>query len=168
LTGVEILRARPGVRALFAPRRWPVADSTALRVKRSRLHGQGDHSLCRPERCQWALDPVDYVDETPPASRPRRVTIDPADRTPDKIEAAVTAFIETLPYEAPDPRYLLGQIAIRLAQRVDETGALPAAVRELRVLLAQLVEVPRGPSGQVDEIRLRAAQRKLDSLLGVA
>jgi hypothetical protein len=56
-------------------------------------------------------------------------------------------------------------IAVRLAQRVDETGALPAAVRELRVLLVQLVEVPNGPAGVVDEIRLRSAQRRLDSIL---
>ena len=84
------------------------------------------------------------------------------------IEAAVTAFVEALPYEPPDARALLAQIAVRLAQRVDETGALPAAVRELRVLLAQLVETPNGPVDRVDETRLRAAQRRLDTILKAA
>jgi hypothetical protein len=34
--------------------------------------------------------------------------------------------------------------------------------------LVQLVEVPNGPSGIVDEVRLRAAQRRLDSILASA
>jgi hypothetical protein len=89
-------------------------------------------------------------------------------RVPGGIEAAVLAFVEALPYKSPDPRALLAQIAVRLAQRVDETGALPAAVRELRVLLSQLVEVPNGPAGGVDETRLRAAQRRLDTILNQA
>jgi hypothetical protein len=41
-------------------------------------------------------------------------------------------------------------------------------VRELRVLLVQLTEIPNGPSGVVDEVRLRAAQRKLDNILATA
>ena len=86
-------------------------------------------------------------------------------RLPDRIEAATAAFVDVLPYQPPDPRALMALIAVRLAQRVDETGALPAAVRELRVLLAQLVEVPNGPAGRVDEIRLQAAQRRLDTIL---
>lgn len=90
------------------------------------------------------------------------------ERAPGGIETAVIAFVESLPYLPGDPRELLGQIAVRLAQRVDETGALPAAVRELRVLLVQLTEVPNGPSGVVDEVRLRAAQRRLDSILARA
>jgi len=137
-----------------------------LRTQRSRQHRLGDHSLCRPERCEWAGQDLQAAVD-PATLGP--VIIDPVDgRRPDKIEAAVIAFVDQLPFEAPDPRALLGQIAILLAQRVDETGAVPAAVRELRVLLAQLVEVPSGPHGVVDEIRLRAAQRKLDSYLGAA
>jgi hypothetical protein len=92
----------------------------------------------------------------------------PAARLVGGIELAVVAFVDTLPFRPPDPRLLLAQIAVRLAQRVDESGALPAAVRELRVLLAQLVEVPNGPAGPVDEARLRAAQRRLDSILNQA
>jgi len=92
----------------------------------------------------------------------------PPERVLGGIETAVGAFVEALPYVGPDPRALLAQIAVRLARRVDETGALPAAVRELRVLLVQLTEVPNGPSGRVDEVRLRAAQRRLDSILAQA
>lgn len=78
---------------------------------------------------------------------------------------AVEAYVGSLGLPAGDPRALMGQIAIRLAQRVDETGALPAAVRELRVLLAQLAEVPGQSAGPVDELRVRRAQRRLDVLL---
>lgn len=90
------------------------------------------------------------------------------ERAPGGIETAVTAFVASLPYQVPDPRALLAQIAVRLAQRVDETGALPAAVRELRVLLVQLTDTPNGPAGVVDEVRLRSAQRKLDNILATA
>lgn len=31
-----------------------MADSTAVRARRSRLHRRGDHSLCRPQRCSSA------------------------------------------------------------------------------------------------------------------
>lgn len=37
-----------------------MADSSALRARRSRRHASGDHSLCRPERCAEAV-----VDDTP-------------------------------------------------------------------------------------------------------
>jgi hypothetical protein len=139
-----------------------MADSDAVRARRARQHKQGDHSLCDPRRCSFAgtiaaaAVPADVVRATGGL------------RTLGGIEAAVVAFVDTLPYRAPDPRALLAQIAVRLAQRVDETGALPAAVRELRVLLAQLVEVPNGPAGAVDETRLRAAQRRLDTILNQA
>ena len=59
----------------------------------------------------------------------------------------------------------MAQLAIRLAQRVDETGALPAAVRELRVILAQLAEVPGQPAGPLDEQQVRRAQRRVDQIL---
>lgn len=84
------------------------------------------------------------------------------------IETATAAFVATLRFPKGDPRELLGQIAVRLARRVDETGALPAAVRELRVLLAQLAEVPGRESGPVDELQARRAQRRLDQILAAA
>jgi len=144
-----------------------VAEPDSVRSKRARQHKAGDHTLCKPDRCQWAPDPSQELDPWPLTPAPARRTVDPS-RVPDKIEEAVTAFVETLPYVEPDPRALLAKIAVRLAQRVDETGALPAAVRELRVLLAQLVETPKAPVDSVDEARLRAAQRKLDIILSQA
>lgn len=83
----------------------------------------------------------------------------------DGIETVVRAYVQSLGHAAGDPRAILGEIAIRLARRVDKSGALPAAVRELRVLLAQLADNPTGPSGKVDDIRVQRAQRRLDALL---
>ena len=131
-------------------------------MRRVRAHKRGNHALCTAKTCpetMAAAAPVVPVAAAPAASAPD------GERRPGGIETAVVAFVESLPYRDPDPRALLGMIAVRLAQRVDETGALPAAVRELRVLLVQLVEVPNGPAGVVDEIRLRSAQRRLDSIL---
>lgn len=87
---------------------------------------------------------------------------------PGGIEVAVAAYVASLGYVTGDPRSILGTIAVRLAKRVDDSGALPAAVRELRVLLAQIGEVPNGSSGEVDEIRVRREQRRIAALLAQA
>lgn len=144
-----------------------VADDDKTRSRRRRLHAQGDHSTCVLGRCDALLHAAG-VRRAQVAADPAPVVADDGVRRPGGIESAVVAFVASLPYRDPDPRALLGLIAVRLAQRVDETGALPAAVRELRVLLVQLVEVPNSPSGVVDEVRLRAAQRRLDSILATA
>lgn len=84
------------------------------------------------------------------------------------IEQAVKAYVASLGFPAGESRAILGEIAVRLARRVDETGALPAVVRELRVLLAQIGEVPNGLAGEVDEIRVRREQRRINALLAQA
>jgi hypothetical protein len=163
-----------------------MADTPAERARRYRQHKQGDHTLCKPgcaARGDAAVSPParrtpargqqpSPAAVTPPKPPPRppapvaELVGDPAaERIPGGIEAMVQAFVDALPYREPDPRALLAQIAVRLAQRVDETGALPAAVRELRVLLVQLTEIPNQPPGPVDEFRLQRAQRRLDNLL---
>ncbi|HEY9414181.1 MAG TPA: hypothetical protein VIQ30_05440 [Pseudonocardia sp.] len=85
-----------------------------------------------------------------------------------RIEALAQEFVESLPHGPDDPRHLLGQLAIELARRIDDEGAVPAAVGQLRILLMQLAEVPNGPAGVVDEMRVRHHQRQLDALLAVA
>lgn len=160
-----------------------MADPPALIAKRYRQHKQGDHSLCRVGVCEAKGGAKKAGTARPAAaastrtsavslgSAPAPAVMPPGmddERAPGGIETAVTAFVASLPYQVPDPRALLAQIAVRLAQRVDETGALPAAVRELRVLLVQLTEVPNGPAGVVDEVRLRSAQRRLDNILATA
>jgi hypothetical protein len=91
-----------------------------------------------------------------------------ADEYRGGIELAVEAYVESLGYTDGDPRAILGTVAVRLAKRVEESGAVPAAVRELRVLLAQLTEDPNGPAGRVDEVRARRALRRLDQLIAQA
>src|SRR6266542_2026255 len=138
-------------------------DSSAERKRRSRAHGRGDHSLCLVERCRDALaSPEPDVTELLPDAPAQPIGL--ADEFRGGIEVAVQAYVESLGYAQGDPRSILGTIAIRLAKRVDDSGAVPAAVRELRVLLAQLTEVPNGPAGQVDEIRVQRALRRLDAL----
>ncbi len=139
-------------------------SSDAVRMRRVRLHKKGDHSQCTARNCPEVIAAAAAALAPPAPAAPAAVD----GREVGGIELAVVAFVESLPYSAPDPRALLAQIAVRLAQRVDETGAVPAAVRELRTLLMQLTEVPNGPAGPVDEVRLRAAQRNLDSILARA
>lgn len=148
-----------------------MADSAADRQRRSRAHKRGDHSLCDPDRCRDARragvppkpapEPVPVVE---PAPGP--VFVDAA--PPGGIEVAVAAYVATLGYKPGDPRSILGTIAVRLAKRVDDSGALPAAVRELRVLLAQIGEVPNGEAGPVDETRLKREERRIAALLAQA
>lgn len=129
---------------------------------RKKAHEAGDHSLCDASRCQPVTPSVAAVTAEP---EPVVTAAPDADNDQDGIETVVRAYVESLGHPAGDPRAILGEVAIRLARRVDQSGALPAAVRELRVLLAQLAENPNGPSGMVDEVRVRRAQRRLDALL---
>ncbi len=148
-----------------------MADSGALRARRSRLHAKGDHSLCDPQRCNdvtGAPGALPAPASSPPVAlvrMPAELPVEPAERVPGGIETMARAFVDTLPYAKDDPRHLIGELAVLLAQRVDDDGAVPAAVRELRTLLVQLAEAPNGPAGTVDELRLRRAQRRLDGML---
>lgn len=49
-----------------------MADSSAVRAQRSRLHKRHDHSLCRPDRCPEAKKAIDpELSEPKPVERPR-------------------------------------------------------------------------------------------------
>jgi hypothetical protein len=45
-----------------------VADSQALRARRSRRHRAGDHSICKTENCNLGADTHDPLPDLPPAS----------------------------------------------------------------------------------------------------
>lgn len=145
-----------------------MAASDAERMRRVRRHNKGDHSMCTAKTCGTAREETAAAIVAVAAPKPE-VTPDPTREAPaGPIETAVQTYVDALPYKDGDPRALLCLIAVQLAKRVDETAAVPAAVRELRVLLMQLTEQPNGPAGPVDEIRLRAAQRALDAMIARA
>jgi hypothetical protein len=153
-----------------------MADTGAERSRRARKHKAGDHAGCDPKRCREARADVELA-PVPSSSGVRPVMAlpslpddDQGDDAPQRggIELSVEAYVTALGFAEGDPRAILGEIAVRLAKRVDESGALPAAVRELRVLLAQISEDPAGPAGKVDEVRLQRAHRRLDQLIASA
>lgn len=149
-----------------------MATSAAERQRRSRAHKKGDHSLCDPRRCDGTSPASDVTPKHVTAPPKPAVTPSPTLGDPPTaaggIEAATEALVHELQLTAGDPRAVLGQIAIRLARLVDADDALPAAARELRVLLGQLGEVPGQPGGPVDELRVRRAQRRLDQILAAS
>lgn len=161
------------------------ADTGALRTRRSRAHARGDHSLCLADRCEVArdraaeaaLEAAARPDVPPRAARRTKAsaavkaepvtTAAPAE-PPDgdgPLAAMARAMVDSLPYAASDPRRLIGELAVALGRKLDADGAAPPAVRELRTLLMQIIEVPNQPAGFVDEIRLRRAHRRLDAIL---
>lgn len=125
-----------------------MVDTGAERARRARQHGKGDHSLCKIGRC---------AEITPKAEA--------AAREPGRVELATRAYVGALPYRGDDPRVLIGELAVALATRIDTTNALPAAVKELRLLLRDLAELPNGPAGPVDEVRLDSALRMMDAII---
>lgn len=145
-----------------------MSSSDAERMRRVRAHKRGDHSLCTGKTCPTVREEAAAAIVAESASQPDQApmtSIPPPSVDAGQIELAVRAYVAALPYRGNDPRALLCLIAVQLARRVDETGAVPAAVRELRVLLQQLTEQPNGPAGPVDELRLKAAQRTLDAII---
>lgn len=149
-----------------------MSSPDAERMRRVRRHNKGDHDLCTVKTCATVRE--EAADAIAAATMPElpeagvggsSLGAIPAEGAAGPIELAVRAYVGALPYRGNDPRALLCLIAVQLAKRVDETGAVPAAVRELRVLLMQLTESPNGPAGPVDEARLRSAQRTLDAII---
>lgn len=93
---------------------------------------------------------------TAPAEKPKK---------PGEIEVEVSTFVASLKFPEGDPRRVLGSIAVKLARHIDHDGAEPAAVRELRVLLAQISEMPEQEAGPVDGTRARRASRRIGTIL---
>ena len=105
-----------------------MADSEALRARRSRAHKAGDHSLCR--RCTAAREGGDS---------PRMVTIAPPP-----------------PADEPfDPASEMRRLAVRLAAAHEADPANALLARELRMTLAELM--PKGKPQDADLTGLFAA-----------
>jgi hypothetical protein len=103
-----------------------VADSDAMRAKRSRLHRQGDHSQCSPSRCT--------------ALGGRRLSAVPDDAQavlPDEV----LELLEALDTELDADDRTVRALAFRLARLSATSG--PAAVQALRAL-GELVAAQRG------------------------
>lgn len=144
-------------------------SSAAERQRRSRAHRKGDHSLCDPARCDGSgVVTAEGSVTTPVPSHVTELQVaaptDP-DAEPGEIEIEVRTFVAGLKFADGDPRRVLGSIAVQLGRRVDQTGAAPAAIRELRVLLAQISELPEAEAGPVDGTRARRAARRIGTIL---
>jgi hypothetical protein len=92
-----------------------MADSEAVRAKRSRAHRHGDHSLCDPARCS-ALGS-------------------------DDLPVEVVELLEALDAELDDEDRTVRALAFRLARLSAGNG--PAAVSALRAL-GELLAAQRG------------------------
>ncbi|WP_167455203.1 hypothetical protein [Amycolatopsis kentuckyensis] len=89
-----------------------MADSNALRTRRSRLHSAGDHSLCKPGRCPAVLV------SPPPAVAPRCDEADPETGLGPRGQRLWTA-VTTAWTPTPLHRELLLE-ACRVADRLEQ------------------------------------------------
>jgi hypothetical protein len=128
-----------------------MADDAATRVRRSRKHCGGDHSLCVEGRCQ-AITAV-----TQPGERDEL----------GAIEETVVDLAEALVLQRGDPRLTIVATSRRLAQALDTApmSQLASLGRELRGQMTWLAEA-HAQGDRVDEIRARRAARRLKLLLG--
>lgn len=88
-----------------------MADSAALRARRSRNHRKGDHSLCLPGRCKAVVEVPVLSDEPEPASEVREVNLG---QSGSRLWRDVTAAGEFDPL-----RKLLLLEACRIADRLE-------------------------------------------------
>ena len=96
-----------------------VPDSNALRVRRSKLHASGDHSLCKPER------PCRMLSVVPVDAR--------ASSSSGLVDAVAAEF-------AGSDDETVRQLALRLAELADQPG--PQSVAACRAL-GELVAAQR-------------------------
>lgn len=140
-----------------------MSDSDATRSKRSRLHRNGDHSLCTL-RC--ASKKLAAPPASPPVSRrgpgpsssPAPGT-EEGDNRPTPIRDAVLKQLQ----EADCEGTANGQLALDTARTLDHSHALVGRaplVRELRdTLSAALAERPSGAHDEIADIASRALAR---------
>jgi hypothetical protein len=125
-----------------------MADDAATRVRRSRKHRAGDHSLCLAGRCG-------------------AVTAPEVDGELGAVEEAVLDMAGALHLQGGDPRLPIVASARRLAGALDvaPVSQLAGLARELRCQMGWLAEA-QVHGDQVDEMRARRAARRLKLLLG--
>ncbi len=130
-----------------------MADSPAERARRSRAHGRGDHSLCKPGRCPGAGPRLAVVDAEPP---PRA----------GELEHQLLVYADTLPVSAGDPRLVLVKAALKLAAAIDANCGrdLAPLTRELRILIGHMSEF-EAQADELEKIQSRRAQRRVQMLL---
>ena len=132
-----------------------MADTAVTRMRRSRAHARGDHSLCLPSHCTS----VNSRDDVPPPTFPQ-----PGDgRVTDTIIDHLTRF----QFAEGDPRGVLSVIAVRLAQQLDQDGR-PGTARELRHVLSDIGVLPDDEADVLDELQLRRHVRIAAAMLDEA
>ena len=123
-----------------------MADPPALRMRRSRLHRRGDHSLCRD------CDGLEVkVGDGPPI---------PAGRIAD----AVTDFVARLSFAEGDPRGIMTVMAVAAGQSLDESFS-PGVAKELASILGNISEDPNSEPDVLDELRMKRHARGLQQVL---
>jgi hypothetical protein len=111
-----------------------MADSNALRVRRSKLHAAGDHSLCKPDRpC-------------------RRLALVPDDARASSSSGLVAAVAAEF---ADSDDATVRELALKLAELADQPG--PQSVAACRAL-GELLAATRG--GRELEPKVAAAAPK--------
>ena len=128
-------------------------DSAALKMRRSRRHQIGDHSLCLPTRCDVRRT-QDVVSE--------KVLPGPGVSVLDAV-----AMWESSVDSADHPqRVLLFQCAKFLARELDESNhrTSPGIVRELRQVVSDIMQSDDVPNG-ITGIRARRAERHVRMML---
>jgi hypothetical protein len=116
-----------------------MADSNAVRLRRSRAHRRDDHSLCVPGRCS-ELDAPDR----PPTAR---------------LEAASLARLDAHPVGA-DQADLVEQW-LAMARRVDERNDAQASAQWSRIRDRLWPPVPRTPAVRGEAVEDQAAEDDL-------
>jgi hypothetical protein len=120
-----------------------MADSDALRARRARAHRQGNHELCDRDRC-------DVLRPREPVTHGCRI--------------AVEKWAEAFDVEDGDPRQVLIQGCLKLADDLDRERGAPQAMKQLVETMSEMkrqterIEAEKNPS-PIDVLLARRARR---------
>lgn len=124
-----------------------MADSKALRNRRSYRHKQGDHSLCRPDRCGEAARVA--VIKTPVSETPASAGL---------VETYRARLVEADRLDTPEGQHVM-QLAETLATPGHTANGLAALSRELRTALAEVLKNAPQAADRLDELAERRRRR---------